>query len=73
MVMMLLMKERGGNQKKHMPFKILQKINDNAYVLDLLDHLKIFKTFNVADCYKYVSNNDEPLILMTIQGRVVLK
>lgn len=64
MIVVLLRKEGGGSQKKmdwkkYWSFKILQKIDDIAYVLDLPDDLKTPKTFNVADFYEYVSDNEE--------------
>ncbi|KAJ9562556.1 LOW QUALITY PROTEIN: hypothetical protein OSB04_007716 [Centaurea solstitialis] len=42
------------------PFKATKKINDNAYVVVILDSLHISNTFNVADMYDYYAN-DLPL------------
>ena len=39
-------------QKKIGHFHILQKINDNAYIIDLPKHYAIFNTFNVQDLYE---------------------
>ena len=39
--------------KKIGPFRILQKIGDNAYNIDLFVDMNISITFNVADIFKY--------------------
>ncbi|GJZ91481.1 transposon ty3-I gag-pol polyprotein [Tanacetum coccineum] len=43
--------------KKHGPYKIPRKINDNAYVVDLPNTMSILKTFNVSHIYEFHSED----------------
>jgi hypothetical protein len=41
------------------PFKVLTKINDNAYILDLPTEFGVSTSFNVADLKWYVGEDEE--------------
>ena len=41
------------------PFKVLEKINDNAYKLELLADFGVIPTLNIADLKPYLGEEDE--------------
>ncbi|GJX75098.1 RNA-directed DNA polymerase [Tanacetum coccineum] len=51
----------GGNLKPRGdgPFRVLKKINDNAYKIELPGHYNVSATFNVADLSPYKGDSDD--------------
>jgi hypothetical protein len=47
------------------PFKVLKKINENAYKLDLPMYFVVSPTFNIADLKPYLGEEDEVELRMT--------
>ncbi|GJX97107.1 RNA-directed DNA polymerase, partial [Tanacetum coccineum] len=43
------------------PFRVLKRINDNAYKIELPDHYNVSATFNVADLSPYISTSDDEM------------
>nr|GEY57887.1 RNA-directed DNA polymerase [Tanacetum cinerariifolium] len=41
------------------PFRVLKKINDNAYMIELPGHYNVYVTFNVADLSPYKGDSDD--------------
>ena len=41
------------------PYKIIEKINDNAYKLELPPEFRVSPTFNIADLKPYLGEEDE--------------
>jgi hypothetical protein len=41
------------------PFKVLEKINDNAYKLELPPEFGVSPTFNISDLKPYLGAEDE--------------
>jgi hypothetical protein len=41
------------------PYKVLAKINDNAYTLELLPDFGVSPTFNISDLKPYMGDEDE--------------
>ncbi|GJS85957.1 hypothetical protein Tco_0752498 [Tanacetum coccineum] len=41
------------------PFRVLKKINDNAYKIELPGHYNVSATFNVADLSPYKGDSDD--------------
>jgi hypothetical protein len=41
------------------PFKVLERINDNAYKLELPPEFRVSPTFNILDLKPYLAEEDE--------------
>jgi hypothetical protein len=48
-----------------LPFKVLEKINDNAYKLELPPEFGVSPTFNILDLKPYLGEEDELELRMT--------
>ncbi|XP_021759479.1 uncharacterized protein LOC110724369 [Chenopodium quinoa] len=65
LVWIFLRKERFPKQRKHKlmpraegPFQIMEKINDNAYKVDLGGQFEVSSTFNVGDLAPYLEDDE---------------
>ena len=47
------------------PYKIIEKINDNAYKLELPPEFGVSPTFNIIDLKPYLGEEDELELRMT--------
>ncbi|GKE74809.1 hypothetical protein Tco_1536850, partial [Tanacetum coccineum] len=47
------------HRRKDGPFRVLKKINDNAYKIEFPSHYNVFATFNVADLSPYKGDSDD--------------
>ncbi|GJY53128.1 RNA-directed DNA polymerase [Tanacetum coccineum] len=47
------------NLRGRSPFRVLKKINDNTYKIELPGHYNVFATFNVADLSPYKGDSDD--------------
>jgi hypothetical protein len=65
LVRLLLLQEPRGND----PFRVLVKINDNAYNIDLPPSYGVSNTFNVADLLPYTSEDTSESRTTPFQGR----
>lgn len=54
---------RGGKLKPRAdgPFRVLKRINDNAYKIDLPGHYNVSATFNMSDLSTFLPEVDDPL------------
>lgn len=55
-------KGRTGKPHPHAdrPFKVLERINDNPYKIELPSHYNVSATFNVSDLNPFVPEEDDP-------------
>lgn len=55
-------KGRGGKIQPRAdgPFQVLERINDNAYKIELPSHYNASTTFNVVDLSPFVPDKDDP-------------
>lgn len=45
------------------PFKVLKRINDHAYKIELPDHYNVSATFNVGDLTPYLPTTDADVVM----------
>ena len=48
------------NLKSYGPFRILTKINDNSYIVDIPSEWNISNSFNISDLVSYQKNSEVP-------------